>query len=179
MRQLTGFWMVLLLSTLAAGQADLIPPGTYAQPFIPRIVTPLVSPESVITPSLSLGSPSPEVGATNATAGNVAGAGNTTSSVVTLGQPVHYNQPLWYAPGSLVNQAVEASVSPAPAAARRHESHGFEFGAATFQSSYGVARLMAEKARRKASRAYLNPDVARVNDNNGMVKYRGKAAQIN
>ena len=58
MRQLTGFWMVLLLSTLAAGQADLNPPGTYAQPFIPRIVTPLVSPESVITPSLSLGSPS-------------------------------------------------------------------------------------------------------------------------
>ncbi len=56
---------------------------------------------------------------------------------------------------------------------------GFEFGAATFQSSYGVARLMAENGRRKAMRVYTNPDVARVNDNNGMVRYRGKTEQVN
>ncbi len=178
MRPLTGFWMVLLMSGLAAGQADWTPPGTYAQPFIPRTATPSASFDSVMTPSLTLDSPSPVVGATNATAGNVAGAGNSTSSVVTTGQSVYYNQPLWYAPGVQPYEGMEEFTSPATAVSRPAPG-GFEFGAATFQSSYGVARLMAENGRRKAMRVYTNPDVARVNDNNGMVRYRGKTEQVN
>ena len=177
MRQLAGFWMVLLMSGLAAGQADWTPPGTYAQPFIPRTATPSASFDSVMTPSLTLDSPSPVVGATNATAGNVAGAGNSTSSVVTTGQPVYYYQPLWYAPGVQPYGNVDEFISPAQTPGRT--PGGFEFGAATFQSSYGVARLMAENSRRKAMRVYTNPDVARVNDNNGMVRYRGKTEQVN
>ena len=178
MRQLTGFLMVLLFSGLAAGQADWIPPGTYAEPFVPRLATPSASFESVMTPTLALSSPSLVVGASDATAGNVAGAGNATSSVVTTGEPVYYNQPLWYAPGVQPYEGMEEFTSPATAVSRPAPG-GFEFGAATFQSSYGVARLMAENGRRKAMRVYTNPDVARVNDNNGMVRYRGKTEQVN
>ena len=179
MRSLSGFWMMLLLSGLAAAQADWNPPGNYAEPFVPRLATPSASFGAVMTPTLSLDSPPLVVGASDATAGNVAGAGNTTSSVVTTGQPVYFNRPLWYAPGVQPYEGVEEFSSPAQTAASTPAPGGFEFGAATFQSSYGVARLMAENARRKAIRVYTNPDVARVNDNNGLVRYRGKTEQVN
>ena len=176
MRSLYGFWMILLLSGLAAAQADWTPPGNYAEPFVPRLATPSASFGAVMTPTLSLDSPPLVVGASDATAGNVAGAGNATSSVVTTGQPVYYNQPLWYAPGVQPYEGMEEFTSPATPVSRPTPG-GFEFGAATFQSSYGVAQLM--KAQRKANRVYTNPDVARVNDNNGVVRYRGKTEQVN
>ena len=178
MRSLTGFWMILLLSGLAAAQADWNPPGNYAEPFVPRLATPSASFGAVMTPTLSLDSPPLVVGASDATAGNVTGAGNATSSVVTTGQPVYFNRPLWYAPGVQPYEGLEEFTSPATAVSTPAPG-GFEFGAATFQSSYGVARLMAENARRKAIRVYTNPDVARVNDNNGLVRYRGKTEQVN
>ena len=40
MRQLTIFCVLLLWAGLAASQDDWVPPGTYAQPFAPRIATP-------------------------------------------------------------------------------------------------------------------------------------------
>jgi hypothetical protein len=178
MRSLTGFWMILLLCGLAAAQADWTPPGNYAEPFVPRLATPSASFGAVMTPTLSLDTPPSVVGASDATAGNVTGAGNATSSVVTTGQPVYFNRPLWYAPGVQPYEGVEEFTLPATAVSRPAPG-GFEFGTATFQSSYGVARLMAENARRKAIRVYTNPDVARVNDNNGVVRYRGKTGQVN
>ncbi|MGA8311571.1 MAG: hypothetical protein WB755_16180 [Terriglobales bacterium] len=176
MRSLYGFWMILLLSGLAAAQEDWTPPGNYAEPFVPRLATPSASFGAVMTPTLSLDTPPLVVGARDATPGNVAGAGNATSSVVTTGQPVYYNQPLWYAPGVQPYEGMEEFTSPATPVSRPTPG-GFEFGAATFQSSYGVAQLM--KAQRKANRVYTNPDVARVNDNNGVVRYRGKTEQVN
>ena len=177
MRLLHGFWMILLFSGLAAAQARWTSPGNYAEPFVPRLDTPSASFGAVMTPTLTLDTPPLVVGASDATAGNVAGASNATSSVITTGQPVYVNQPLWYAPGVQTYEGVEEVSSPAQISATAPTPGGFEFGAATSQSSYGVAQLM--KAQRKANRVYTNPDVARVNDNNGMVRYRGKTEQVN
>lgn len=176
MRLLHGFWMILLFSGLAAAQARWTPPGNYAEPFVPRLDTPSASFGAVMTPTLTLDTPPLVVGASDATADNVAGASNATSSVITAGQPAYVNQPLWYAPGVQPYQGVEEVGSPSQTAVSAPPG-GFEFGVATFQSSYGVAQLM--KAQRKANRVYTNPDVARVNDNNGMVRYRGKTEQVN
>ena len=68
-------WVLLLSCGLAMSQGEWVPPGTYAQPFVSRISTPSAAPESILPPFLSLDSPSLTVGATNAGAGNVAGAG--------------------------------------------------------------------------------------------------------
>src|SRR6266480_6350602 len=89
MRQLTIFCMAMMLPALVAGQATVIsgyaqnwaPPGVYAEPFVPLLSTPSMSFENV--------SPSP-VGASNATAGNVAGATNATLSVFPAGPVVQY-----------------------------------------------------------------------------------------
>jgi hypothetical protein len=100
MRQVIFLWVVLLSCGLAMSQGDWVPPGTYAQPFVSRISTPSAAPESIPTPFLSLHSPSPATGATNATFGNVAGAAASTLSVVSSGPGVQFNRPLWYASGA-------------------------------------------------------------------------------
>jgi hypothetical protein len=79
MRQLIPLWVVLLSCGLAMSQGDWNPPGTYAQPFVSRISTPSVAPESIPTPFLSLNSPS--------------------LATVSSGPGVQFHQPLWYAPG--------------------------------------------------------------------------------
>ncbi len=99
---------------------------------------------------------------------------------------VQLNQPLWYAPGGRFDQpAYESSTSSTPAE-RRHELRlspqlrGFDWGAATFQRSFGAARLVTgPRDGVKAIRAYTNSDVVRVNDTNGMIKFRGKTEQVN
>jgi hypothetical protein len=182
MRQLIALWVVLLSCGLAMSQNGWVPPGNYARLSVPRISTPSASPESVLTPSLSLNSPSPAAGATNATAGNVAGAVDSTFSVLSSGSGVQFNQPLWYAPGVALNPLPNAAGSPweqlqaEPSGERRE----FEFGAATFQSSYGVAQLAAlSGARGKARRVYTNSDIARLNDSNGLIRYPGKMERVN
>jgi hypothetical protein len=182
MRQLIPLWVVLFSCGLAMSQDNWIPPGAYAQPFVPRISTPFASPESVKTPSLSLDSPSLTAGATNATAGNVAGAADSTFSVLSSGPGVQFNQPLWYAPGVKFNpQAYGSSSSQAQVqAGSSREGREFELGAATFQSSYGVAQLATiSVARGKARRVYTNSDIARVNDSNGSIQYAGKMERVN
>jgi hypothetical protein len=103
MRQLTIFCFAIILPTLAAGQAIVSsgyvidsPPGAYAQPFVPRLSTPSMSFENV--------SPSP-VGASNATAGNVAGATNATLSVLPAG-------PVEQFPPSLALGPANSSIEP-------------------------------------------------------------------
>src|SRR5438105_3211145 len=103
MRECVGFCLIVLLCGFAWGQGDFVPPGTYAQPSAPRLTTPSASPEAVGTPSLSLDSPSSIAGASNATAGNIAGAANSTLSVDSTGSGVQVNQPLWYSPGVQLN----------------------------------------------------------------------------
>ena len=183
MRQLTVFCLAIILPTLAAGQAivssgyviDSPPPGAYAQPFVPRLSTPSMSFENV--------SPSP-VGASNATAGNVAGATNATLSVFPAGPVVQHPPSLELGP---TNSSIEfgeetqlnAQAEPRTEATPPAETRPLELGLASFQDSYGVAQLAASsRARQQAKRLYTNLDVDRMNQMTGMVKYEGKTERL-
>jgi hypothetical protein len=171
MRKFTIFCMAIILPALAAGQAIVSsgyvidsPPGMYAQPFVPRLSTPSMSFESV--------SPSP-VGATNATAGNVAGATNATLSVSPAGPVVQYPPSLALGLENSIESGAEAEAhtEATPSA----EPRPLELGVASFQDSYGVSQLAASsRARQQAKRLYTNLDVDRMNQMTGMVKYEGK-----
>ena len=167
MRQLVCLLVVIGCCAWAAAQSDRAFPGTYAEPFAPRLATPSAPPEALATPSLILNTPRLSVGAGM-------GTWSATSS------PVYVNQPLWYAPGVRFNPAITTpSLSAAPTAS----GYGIELGAAMFQSSYGVAQLAGTspgtKAKAKAKRVYTNQDVASVNDSNGLIKFRGKLDRAN
>jgi hypothetical protein len=171
MRLLSALWLLFLCCGMASGQDTWIPPGDYAQPFVPRVATPSVPPESLITPSLTLDAPAP-----------VAGASSNTGSAT--GSSVHFNRPVWYEPGVQFTSTFYESSNPP---AQRPDDFGgpsralrrFESGAATFQDSQGVAQLAGDRARRKAVRVYTNPDVARLNDTNGTIRYGGKVERLN
>ena len=177
MRQLTIFCMTIILPALAPGQAivssgyviDSPPPGAYAQPFVPRLSTPSMSFENV--------APSP-VGASNATAGNVAGATNTTLSVFPAGPVVQYPPSLALGSENSTIESgaeVEARAEVTPSA----ETRPLELGLASFQDSYGVAQLAASsRARQQAKRTFTNLDVERMNQMTGMVKYRDKTERV-
>ena len=161
MRQLTIFCMAIILPALAAGQAIVSsgyvidsPPGVYAQPFVPRLSTPSMSFENV--------SPSP-VGASNATAGNAAGATNATLSVVPAGPVEQFPPSLALGPANSLVEVGEEAESPAEATPSA-EPRPLGLGMATFQDSYGVAQLAASsRARQQAKRLYTNLDVERMN----------------
>src|SRR5438552_5489569 len=98
MRSVIVFSAVLLLCGFAAAQATVIGGtasnwipayGVYAAPFVPLVTTPSVS--------LATASPDP-VGASNATWGNVAGATNSTLSMVNQPPQGVYTVPVWYGP---------------------------------------------------------------------------------
>lgn len=113
------------------------------------------------------------------------GASNSTVSAA-IDADVHANQPLWYAPGVQFNRplfmdspiaSARAQVNFEAAAAR--EERKFESGAATSQSSYGVARFKGKVPGRKAGRVFTNSDLARLNDGNGTVRYASKLQHVN
>jgi hypothetical protein len=175
--------VAIILPALATGQATVtsgyavnwIPPGVYAEPFVPLVSTPSMSFENV--------SPSP-VGASNATAGDVAGATNATLSVFPAGPVVQHPPSLTLGlenlpieSGAEVEARVEAeSRGEATAGA---ETRPLELGVASFQDSYGVAQLAASsRARQQAKKLYTNLDVERMNQMTGMVKYEGKTERL-
>jgi hypothetical protein len=168
MRQLSALCWLLLCCGLALGQEKWVPPGTYSEPFAPRIATPAVRAEALVTPSLTLNSFSP-----------VAGASSYTGSAT--GSSVVFNQAAAYDPGVQLSspfyESSNATASDASTAASPRP-RPFDLGAATFESSYGVAQLARNQVRRKAVRVYTNPDIARLNDTNGMVRYAGKLALL-
>ena len=153
---------------------DSPPPGAYAQPFVPRLSTPSMSFEDV--------SPWP-VGASNATAGNVAGATNATLSVFPAGPVVQHPPSMVLGPenwsiesGAEVEARAEAESRGEAASA---ETRPLELGVASFQESYGVAQLAASsRAQQQAKRLYTNLDVERMNQMTGMVKYQGKTERV-
>ncbi len=167
MRQLSCLFWLLLLCGLAFGQEKWVPPGTYSEPFAPRLATPAAPAEALITPSLTFESPSLVVGASSY-------AGSPTGSSVVFNQPVSYDPGVQFS----------SPFYPSPNATAPEESAArsgagiFNSGAARFQGSYGVAQLMGNQVRRKAARVYTNPDVARLNDGNGMIRYGGKLAHL-
>lgn len=162
MRQLSAWCWLLLCCGLAFSQEQWIPPGTYSEPFAPRIATPAAPAEALITPSLTFESPSLVVGASSYT-------GSPTGSSVVFNQPVSYDPGVQFS----------SPFYPSPNATAPEESAArsglrpFNSGAARFQSSYGVAQLMGNQVRRKAVRVYTNPDIARLNNSNGMIRYGG------
>ncbi len=167
MRQLSALCWLLLCSGLAFGQEKWVPPGTYAEPFAARIATPAAPAEALITPSLTLDSPLPVAGASSYT-------GSATGSSVVFNQPVSYDpgvqfsSPFYESPNAPVHDESVARSGTRP----------FDLGAATFQSSYGVAQLAGNQVRRKTARVYTNPDVARLNDTNGVIRFGGKRAHL-
>lgn len=182
MRQLIILCIAIILPALAAGQAivssgyviDSPPPGVYAQPFVPRLSTPSMSFENI--------SPSP-VGASNATAGNVAGATNATLSVFPAGAVVQYPPSLALEPAnSSIGFQEEPELNATESQAETTSSNKprpLQLGLASFQESYGVAQLAAaSRARQQAKHLYTNLDVERMNQMTGMVKYRDKTERV-
>lgn len=123
--------------TVQGGTATYGVPGEYALPFAP-----LVS-----TPSVSLQSEPLQVGASNATGENVAGATNSTLPVSTAPSQSTY--------------ALSYGEAPAPSAAGAHAR--LNLGAAESENNQSVAKLLAEehlpKNAKGAARLYTNQDV--------------------
>lgn len=123
---------VLAASTLACSQITVISgyatnyaaaPGAYALPFVPRLITP----EAIFeTPPL-------QVGAENATAGNVVGASSLVS-----GRP---------------SSAFQSELRTTP---------GLNLGAAIPESAYGVAQLAKGNSVAPARRKFTNEDIERL-----------------
>jgi hypothetical protein len=153
-------------ATITEGWAsNVVPPGTYATPFVPQLITPNIS--------FSTYSASP-VGATNATSGNFAGAANATAengrgssgSVVTV--------PVWYG-ASAQESTVAGELNSAQSANSEESGRPFNFGGARYEFRTVAARATLAKGNlKKAVRTFSNEDVERQNQNNGTVKYRGK-----
>lgn len=137
-------------------------------------------PRIVSTPTMSLDSPTPAVGATNATLGNVAGATNSTLAILNgsamAGQVNSYG-----AFGSTEATSNVSSGESSDKSAVSVEAPGsFNSGIARSEYSEGVATLMADAGgRRKAARVYTNQDVERLNQENGNVKAGEKVEHLN
>jgi hypothetical protein len=169
MRQLLALCVLLLCCEFASAQDTRIYPGQYAEPFAPRLATPVASPEALPTPVLTLDTPPLAVGASNSTLESAAGS------------PVYYNQPVLYQPGAQYNPPVQVSSdsSARTFSAVSGRRNGIDLGAARFQMDYGVAQLASIGPRKKAKKTYTNPDVAAVNDANGTIKFRGRLEHVN
>jgi hypothetical protein len=162
MRQVIIVGVILLISSLAAGQATAdsdsvvawVPaPGVYAVPFAP-----LVS-----TPSASLSSPQ-----------GLPATGGAASAILPPADTL-FVQPVWYDPQVQLQVPVEVPPQPGQIA----EGEWFRFGAATFPSSYGVAQLAAGAHISKTPvRTYTNRDVEGTNRSNGAVSYQGKTKHM-
>jgi hypothetical protein len=169
MRQLLALGLVFLCCGFASAQDAWTYPGQYAEPFAPRLSTPVASPGVLPTPFLTLDTPPLTVGASNSTLENATGS------------PVYFNQPLLYQPGVPYNppEQVSSASSPQTFPATSGGRHGIDLGMATFQSDYGVAQLAGIGPRKKAKKVYTNPDLAGVNEATNTIKFRGKVERLN
>lgn len=125
-----------------SGTATYGVPGAYALPF-----SPLVS-----TPSVSLENPPLQVGASNATGENVAGATNSTLSIAA-------------SEGTYASYEESASSSEAS-----NMQSKLNLGAAEFEGNQSVAVLMAEehlpKIAKGSARLYTNQDIEQASGTN-------------
>ena len=149
---------VLGMSSLAFSQSTAVSgyaidyvaaPGAYAAPFLPRLVTPEAT---FLTPPL-------QVGAENATAGNVAGAGNLISAQPVTNEDEDLAFPV-FSTSSALQAQFEMSLSQV-----RAQADVFNSGAAIPQDAYGVAQLAGGRAANQpASRRFTNDDIQRMKD---------------
>ncbi len=126
--------------------------------------------EAVYSVSIETGLPT-QIGASNATAGNVAGATNSTISIV--------------APNMSAAPGVQSSPELAPRSQSEASTQnaavstsGFEFGAASFEGSLGASQLFASRQQQRPARTITNEDINRLNQQNGTVQFRGKTEKI-
>jgi|SRR5664279_3064733 len=156
-------------------------------PYVPMLTTPMISLQTV--------SPN-AVGATNATAGLMAGATNSTLSQVESSTSSEYTAAVWYQGGApITSSSVHLQPEPAtrdwqPMHSMREEDSregraGREEGRADW--TYFTARDHTEdaaqaanvaKGGKKATHVYTNDDVSRENEKNGTVKYDGKTEKM-
>jgi hypothetical protein len=184
MRLFTVLCAALFLSNVALGQA----PGYYVNgPYVPLITTPSISLQTI--------SPSP-VGASNATTGLMAGARNSTLSMIDGNTSSVYTEAVWYSGGGapmISGPSVSLEVRPLHRGPMMHgdmrmegrEPEHARTGAPTWtyfaslqESASPVAASAAAKSGRKATRTITNDDIDRENQKTGMVKYDGKTEEI-
>jgi hypothetical protein len=187
MRLFTVSCAVLFISSLALGQTPMGHDGYYRSgPYIPLVTTPSISLQTV--------SPSP-VGASNATTGLIAGARNSTLSMVNGNTSSVYTEAVWYSGGGapvISSPAVSLEVRPL----HREPMHGemrmegrepehanagsrnWTYFAALDETSSPVEASTAAKSGRKATRTITNDDIDRENQKTGTVKYDGKTEEI-
>ena len=183
---------VLLFTALGFGQNGRAIPGYCPYgcgPYIPMITTPHLTFATV--------SPNP-TGATNATGGLVAGATNSTLSEVSGNTDAVYTMPVWYSGGQTPLISPVSAGSPTsqeitrsnerPRASERDAAHG-RLGrsdeyrqpapeqAWIYYSNLGTAGEAAS-GNQAATRTYSNQDVARQEQQNGLVKYDSKTEKI-
>jgi hypothetical protein len=139
----------------------------------------------VTTPSVSLQTVSPNpVGARNATGGLVAGATNSTLSMVPVSSDAVYTEAVWYSGGGtpIIGPAVKLPPGYAPMR-EHHEARPAEHAAWTYFSSAeetasAVDASAQSKSAKKAARTYTNQDVDRQSQQPNTVKYGGKTQEI-
>ena len=184
MRTLSLVVGVLVFSAFAVGQVRNVPGYCFygCGPFIPLVTTPTVSLETV--------SPSP-MGASNATGGLLAGARNSTLSMITGNTSAVYTEPVWYSGGGspMMSPAVrlpheERGGMREERAEHREAGHGEEMRQVwTYytgqEESVGTGQANSTvRGVKRAARSYTNQDVERMNQQNGQVKWDGKTEKI-
>ncbi|MCU1297928.1 MAG: hypothetical protein JWO91_2206 [Acidobacteriaceae bacterium] len=139
-------------ATIERGYAStwVAPPGVYALPFVPLVTTPIVE----------FAPPPLEVGASNATYGNIAGA---TASTLVIETPSSY--PV-FAPLPVPGIATFSRTQEVGTTIKEFQTTSLELGAATFQSDYGVAELAANSPpRAHSTKTYTNEDIQSLHQN--------------
>jgi hypothetical protein len=187
MRLFTVLGAALFVSGLALGQTPMVQAGYYGSgPYVPLITTPSVSLQTV--------SPSP-LGARNATTGLIAGAANSTLSMVNGNTSSVYTQAIWYSGGGAPvysNPSVSLEATPLHRGdmhgqmrmdRREHEhaeagSRNWTYFAAAQEISSPMEASAGAKSGRKATRTITNQDIDQENQKTGMVKYDGKTEEI-
>jgi len=189
MRLFTVLCAALFLSSLALGQTPMVQgcAGYYGcGPFVPLVTTPSVSLQTV--------SPSP-VGASNATTGLIAGARNSTLSMVNGNTSSVYTEAVWYSGGGApVYSSPTVSLEAMPlhrgemhrqmrveGRESEHEKAGartWTYYASVEEAASPVEASAAAKSGRKATRTITNQDIDQENQKTGTVKYDGKTEEI-
>ena len=170
-----------LISTLAVAQAVVTPSGQATTQGVAVPVAPAVSTPLVATPLIHLGTPPATNGATNATAGNNAGAVNQTIDMphpptevqirpeISLGQSAVYIQP---ATGSNPETAPASAAQPVgrqPVNLGVSSAGAVPFDDGTNGRSLGdIARANRQRTQNANARSFTNADVARVSGGGGV-----------
>jgi hypothetical protein len=158
MRYFFLWFAVPAVPGLAFSQATVVPghatnyavaPGAYAAPFVARVVT----------PEAAFPNPRLEVGARNATDGNLAGASSATPT-----QPFPVNRGDLVPPAVSIPPSLETQVEM-PLTEATAPPEMFNPGASLPQDAFGLAQLAnGRPPNRPSVRKFTNNDLPQLND---------------